>query len=83
MKAEAEQARLELAEELSRSVHFLQELEELRFAADAESHRRVQADERAARAAAERQGLVDRLARVEQDRVSAEEMLRGEQDRVA
>lgn len=83
LKAEAEQARLELAEEQSQYANLLQELEDLRFSANAELYRRVQVDERADQVEVEMKEMAGHLARVEENRASAKEQLRKEQESVS
>lgn len=61
----------------------LQELEDLCFSANTKSYRWIQTDEPAVRAEAERKKLAGRLARVEENRASAEERLRDEQERIS
>lgn len=82
--AEAEQARLELAEERSRIAHLLQEMEELRPNASVELKRRLHADDRVEPAEAERQGMANRLARMEEERgLLSEQMSKALADRAA
>lgn len=83
MKSDAEQSRLELAEEKSRHANLLQELEDLRFSASAESHRRVQADERAHHAEEERKEILGQLAKALNGWTLAEKWLREEQERTS
>lgn len=83
LHAKVEQARLELAEERSRHANLMQELEDLCFSANAESHRRTQADERVYRAEAERREISGQLTKALEDRALAEERLRDEQEKTS